>query len=361
MKVAYISHHSRPCYELEWFSLLPVEELRILDTDFGGYNRSESTKLKYCQVEYRENKSLNRLFHSTAAHVTYTGYEKYLEDVDVIIVLETFSSLSRQFVEYARCKGKKIWVLVYELIPNHPIYSIPPYRFYTKYVTQRADGFICVSERAKQHLVKQGVAGDRCHVVYPGIDISQFSPPKKRRTGHAKKVLFLAKIAPHKGIGIFLEVARRHPEHSFTVAGDGPQKDEVVAAAAALPNLTYVGRIAHPDVPNLLREHDIYIMPAVDSYRWGRKMGSEQFGFSLVEAMACGLAVVTTDCGAIGEIVTERNFVVPQHDGSAINEALDRLLKDDQLLQHIQQDNPEIVRDRYDIHQQAQKVAELWQ
>jgi len=92
-----------------------------------------------CKVNFKENKLLNKLFHSTASIVRYKDFEKYLVDVDIIIVLEVFSSLSKQFVKYARKTNKKCFVIVYELIPNHLIYKIPIFKINTSIVKKYAD------------------------------------------------------------------------------------------------------------------------------------------------------------------------------------------------------------------------------
>lgn len=50
MKIAYIPHTGRPCYELDWFSEIPAEEIRIIDTTFKHYPKKPSDRAKYCQV-----------------------------------------------------------------------------------------------------------------------------------------------------------------------------------------------------------------------------------------------------------------------------------------------------------------------
>src|SRR5947209_6160101 len=122
MKIAYVSHHGRPCYEYDWFSKLNFEAVKFIDTDFSKYPANPALNIEYCKASYKEVPILNQLFHSTAAPVFYKDFEKCLSDVDLVIVLEVFSSLSRQFVEYCKKNNKKVVVLVYELIATHPIY-----------------------------------------------------------------------------------------------------------------------------------------------------------------------------------------------------------------------------------------------
>ncbi len=359
MKVAYVMHHGRPVYghELAWFAAMPSQQVKLLTTQEAPGPAGDN--LEYCRVEYREPKG--RLFSdSTARRVTYYNFEQYLEDVDVIVVLEVFSSLSRQFVEYGRKVHKPVVVLVYELIDNHPIYRIPGYRANTKYVLTRADAFIAVSHTAATHLEKLGALRNKITVVYPGVDTELFHPNTDGRDDTG--LVFIGpRLGPHKGmdlvIGLYRDLVREFPHLRLTIVGQGGLEDEINRLAAEHPGVTLLKPLPNAEIPALLNRRGIFIQPARDTRRFGLRVGAEQFGFSIVEAMACGLAIITSDCGALAEIVTAANVVCPQGSAKVLLAKTRSLLQDTNHLRELGRANRNLALERYSLPTQGAALA----
>lgn len=361
MKVAYVMHHGRPVYghELAWLAAMPVEKLKLITTHDAPIGPA-NPKLELCRVGYREPKS--RLFSdATARRVTYFDFERYLEDVDIVIVLEVFSSLSRQFVEYCRKIGKPVVVLVYELIDSHPIYWIPGYRGNTKYVLAHAGAFIAVSHAAAAHLKKLGAPEDKITVVYPGVDTELFHPDTKDRD-HTGLIFIGPRLGPHKGIdlviGLYRSLVAKFPHLRLTIVGQGGLEDDVRALAAGHSGVTFLKPLPNTEIPALLNRHGIFIQPSRDTRRFGLRVGAEQFGFSIVEAMACGLAIITSDCGAQAEIVTAANIIVPQGDDAALLDETRQLLSDVKSLRELGRTNRKLATERYNLPTQGAALAQ---
>jgi len=359
MKVAYISHHQRPCYEYEWFSRIPAETIRFIDTDFSKYPKEKNENIEYCKVDYIENKFFNKIFHSTASIVKYRNFETYLKDVDVVIVLEVFSSLSKQIVSYCKKKNIKVVALVYELIPTHPIYYLPTHILNKKYVIKNADAFICVSKKAEDHLLKLGADQTKTTVVYPGIDLSVFVPKINKSNEELRRLLFVGKLDVHKGIDLCLsmykEIVKKDPQVELYIVGTGSYREQVEVFANKYKNVTYFGSVPNKDLPEIINRCGIYIMPARDTYKLGMKIGSEQFGFSLVEAMACGLDIISSKCGAIPEIITDSNIVVDQDSDALVSTVWNSLEKE---RVEFNKTNVRITQTSYDINKQAEAFDE---
>ncbi len=361
MKIAYISHHKRPCYEYDWFSKLNFEKIKFIDTDFSSYPKNPSKNIEYCIVNYRENCFLNKFFHSTASVVYYKDFENYLKDVDVVIVLEIFSSLSKQFVNYCNKHNKKVIVLVYELIDNHPIYSIPTHILNKTYCIKNSDLFICISNKAKEHLIKLGAETSKVKVVYPGINLDVFKPEYSKRDSN--RIIFIGGLGYHKGIDLVLLLYKKlvslFPNQEMWIIGDGLYKEKVVELSKQYPNFKYFGRIDNKKLPDYLNLCGIYILPCRDSYKLGQKVGSEQFGFSLVEAMACGLIIVSTKCGAIPEIITKNNIICEQNNFDELYDEINNLLKNYNKYVNTVYINVGIVKEKYDLEKQSLALATL--
>jgi glycosyltransferase involved in cell wall biosynthesis len=352
MKVAYIAHPGRPCYELAWLGALKAEEVRILDADFRRYPPPEGP-LKYCKVSAWDL----RFFGSTARLVWYRDFERDLEQVDIVLVLELFSSLSNQLVTHCSARGIPTAVLIYELLASHPIYGLLPFRHFTRVTLTRAAGFVCITSAARRHLVALGVKASSSTVISPGIDTVRFSPLRHPRA--SKGVLFVGRLERHKGIDVVLEtfdrVIKHHSARHMTIVGDGSGREAVVRAANANRNLEFHSHVPHREMSKLYADHDVFILPARDSYRFGRMVGAEQFGFALVEAMACGLAVVASDSGAIPEVVGDRNWICPQLALHEFPSYVNRALAEDHLEQ-IAGLNHQRVHSYYELRTQANRL-----
>jgi glycosyltransferase involved in cell wall biosynthesis len=359
MKIAYICHHKRPNYEYAWFAAMPVETVRFITTEDTA--PSDDPKIEHRKVSFEEKGWENNFFSSTAKRVFYQDFEKHLEDIDVVVVLEVFSSLSKQFVEYCNKVNKPVVVLVYELIAEHPIYKIPRYSGNTKYVLKHADHFVNVSHMAAEHTRTLGAPEAKNSVVYPGIDLNIFKPNTAQQ--QPLSLMFVGKLEPHKGIDQVLSMypLLENDFHSLplTIVGAGSWKPQVEALAQKFPSVTYYERIPNHELPGYLTTQGVYILPARDTHRLGMRIGAEQFGFTIVEAMACGLACVTTDCGALAEIATDNNVICAQNDTDDLYLKTKALLQDTARVSTIGATNVTIVQERYDLTKQAAAFADV--
>lgn len=105
-----------------------------------------------------------------------------------------------------------------------------------------------------------------------------------------RTVAYVGRLAPEKEIDTVLEAARAMPHITFRVAGDGPLRGEVEAAAAGLDNLDYLGWLGRDRVRELLDGSDLLVLPS----------RLETFGTAALEAMARGrMVLVSHECGII--------------------------------------------------------------
>jgi glycosyltransferase involved in cell wall biosynthesis len=163
-------------------------------------------------------------------------------------------------------------------------------------------------------------------VVENGVDLDRFAggPPPLSRPG-VKRIGCVANLRPVKNIDGLLRVAKlvleRHPDATFEVAGDGPERARLEALHADLglgDRFAFRGAVA--DVPAFLRGVDVAVLPS----------HSEGMSNALLEALAAGRALVVTDTGANAQLVAdgERGRVVPVGNDIALVDALVDVLGD---------------------------------
>ncbi len=162
--------------------------------------------------------------------------------------------------------------------------------------------------------------------------------------------LLIARLVKDKGLAEFAEAARlvkgRHPEARFQVAGffeDHPraitrrQMDAWVESGV----LEYLGR--SDDVRPLLENCTVYCLP---SYREGTPR-------TVLEAMATGRAIITSDAAGCRETVTpgENGWLVPVRDPAALAEAMEKFFEDPDLAPDMGRKSRLLAEKKYDVHQ----------
>jgi len=175
------------------------------------------------------------------------------------------------------------------------------------------------------------VAPARVVSIPTGIDLGRFHPGDRAQ---ARRELGLDAEAPLVGIVATLRSWKGHrflldalaslerPALRLAIVGDGPQREALGAQVDRLgigERVLFAGN--RDDVAPWMRAFDVFCLP---SY------ANEGVPQSLMQAMACGLPVITTAVGSIPEIVTDgiNGVVVPVQDTQALARALAALLDD---------------------------------
>ncbi len=116
-------------------------------------------------------------------------------------------------------------------------------------------------------------------------------------------VVLLGSLTPEKRPGLAADAVARAPRARLLVVGDGPGRDELLAAAAAT-DLVLLGR--RGDVRPVLHAADVVLSTS----------STEGMPGSLIEGAMCGVPAVATDVGAVAEVVGGGGVVVPASAGA---------------------------------------------
>jgi glycosyltransferase involved in cell wall biosynthesis len=239
--------------------------------------------------------------------------------VDCVLSFELFSTGSLQAKGLAKRFGAPHVVTIAEVL-TESFFSYPPWRNVSRIISRSADAFLCSVGLARDHAIDSGCAPEKCEVISPGIDLERFTP----RTGGRKKdpvLLYVGELRPDKGIRDVIAACERAlirvPDLRLVIVGDGPLRAEVEEEAKRLRFVELRGKIPRDEVPEIYREARSFILAPTPRRFW-----AEQFGFASVEAMASGLPVVITDCGAVRDVVPAWNPICPPNDVGALTEGI---------------------------------------
>jgi glycosyltransferase involved in cell wall biosynthesis len=341
----------RPWRELHWLSLMPGTAVTAV-----GEGQAPPDAVEFVRTRYRQ--PVSRFVEAGAL-----AWARDLDSVpgayDWMASLEPFSLVTGQVSKLARRRDSRQAVLVWHNFSQTPLYRLPPYR--QAWLRARdADLFVCLVEAARTHLVEMGVPVERCAMVYPGIDVRLFVPPPEPVEDPV--CVFASPLATNKGVDLVLaayeQVLREVPRARLLVAGRGPLEPMVVAAAQQHAGITYLGGLDRAGVVGALQQGSLFVTAPRANRVW-----NEQFGLAYIEAMACGLPVVTTVCGSNHEAVRPPNLRVPADGADPAGElarAMLTFLTDPEHARAVGFANREYVAAHHDERVQAVAMGEAF-
>lgn len=190
---------------------------------------------------------------------------------------------------------------------------------------RRAAAVHCVSEAIKQKAMQYGLDPKKAWVIRPAVDSEFFRPSEQRAARkHEFRVVTTASLVWCKGYEYALLAIKQLLADGvpvqFDIIGDGIERQRIIYTIHDLGLTQHVrlhGRLSPDKVRDRLWGADAFLLASV----------SEGISNAVLEAMSCGLPVITTDCGGMREAVTDgvEGFVTGVRDPEAIAAALRKL------------------------------------
>ena len=162
--------------------------------------------------------------------------------------------------------------------------------------SRRPDGYVAISEAVRERI--QRFYGRDAAVVHPPVDVDDFDPRAEKEPGH---FVWAHRLVAYKQPQVVIEAFRGLP-YRLTMVGVGPLEAEL---RASLPeNVELLGWLSRADLAALYARASGFV-----------HVGEEDFGITMVEALAAGTPVVGLDAGGA------RDIVRPGEDGVLVAEA----------------------------------------
>jgi len=225
-------------------------------------------------------------------------------------------------------------------------------------ILRRYDCLVAVSKHTRQTLTTAFSLGPApVHVIYNGIEVPRVIPPKGALLpGGGPLVGMVARLAPRKGVEVFLQAARlilqECPRTRFLVAGDGPLWPELKKLAEELGldgRLFFTGRLT--EAAGLMSFLDVFVLPS----------RQEGLPLALLEAMARARPVVASRTGGIPEVLTDgTGIMVPPGDAPALAAQVVRLLDDRTLADQMGRAARQRVLSRFGADRMQEETAALY-
>lgn len=215
---------------------------------------------------------------------------------------------------------------------------------------RQSDLVLLLNQRDRDFVVEQlGVHPDRAHIVANGIPETMLNLPFEPTPAEHEPIRiaqvssYIVRKGIQYGTPALNAILKRYPKIEVSLFGTECSADQVYADfdPKVRDRVTVIPYYENHKLPELLKGHHIKVLPTI----------SEGFGVALVEAMACGLAPVTTTAPGPLEIVrdSETGMIVPCRDREAFEQAIETLILDRAFLDRL----------RHNAYRSAQRYS--WQ
>ena len=153
-------------------------------------------------------------------------------------------------------------------------------------------------------------------VIPNGVDTERFHPSGNSKNDSEKlELICVARLTQRKRVRDILEAVQDLEYVNLTLIGEGEEEDRLKKMAQDLEieeRTCFKGYVPHDEITRFYRDSDIFVMPSLN----------EGMSNTVLEAMASGLPVITTQTGGTEELVDDNGIIVPKKDPEAVRDAI---------------------------------------
>ena len=203
---------------------------------------------------------------------------------------------------------------------------------------------------------------EKCEVIPFGVDLSKFEnfnegEVQKIREKYGDFVLFVGRLNYYKGLEYLIE-AMKNIEANLVIIGQGSEKKNL---EIKIKNLKLENKIfflpfqPENELVNYYRTCSVFVLPSI--------FKSEAFGLVLIEAMACGKPVISTELGTGTSFSNQdgiTGFVVPPKNSQALAQAIKKILENKKMAQELGQNASKRVSEELSLEKMLEKISRVY-
>jgi colanic acid/amylovoran biosynthesis glycosyltransferase len=242
----------------------------------------------------------------------------------------------------------------------------PAYRHATEEMLSLVRRVLVRSDSLRQAVIDLGCAPEKIEIQRAGIPLADFPFRERNIPGDGQwRLLQAGRLIEKKGLKTtlraFAKFRKEFPAARLTIAGGGPQLEELQSLARELQidsAVDFVGFVSQEELRELLYSSHIFLHPS----EMGRDGNQEGVPNSMLEAMASGLAVFATRHGGIPEAVENNvsGLLVNERDHCALGDALIDCAKDSARLSENGRAASESVAKNFSQTEQTRRLEEIY-
>ena len=249
---------------------------------------------------------------------------------------EPFSLLSLQILFFKSILCPKAKLIVRASSAGEKFgYKFPfLYNLINSIILKNVDSVHVINKDAKDWLTKKNFPKD-ITIVPHGTDISRC---KKLDVTNMKKDLklsnftigYVGRLVVWKGVEVLLKaVSQLKDEYKVLIVGDGPLRFDLESTAKRLnilDKVVFINTVPLEVIVLYLNCMDVLVLPSITM-----ENVREKFGLVLIEAMACEVPVIGSDCGGIPDVIGDAGLIFKEKDVDDLRSKIELVMKDEEL------------------------------
>jgi len=225
-----------------------------------------------------------------------------------------------------------------------------------RWLSHSTEKIIAVSDKVKEFYMSKGIDANKIIVIHNGIDIKRYELALGNKKDKEITLAVMGRLVLQKGHRFFLmalkELIRSYKVKGLII-GSGPLEQELRQLSQNLGlngNVTFTG--LRQDIPDLLKTIDILVIPSL----------REGLPIIALEAMASGIPIVATKVGGNPEVVLDgqTGILVPAGDSMALAEAIERLIKDKNLVRKFSEKALDRIKEYFTLEKMVKETEEVY-
>ena len=312
------------------------------------YSRDARHRIRALIEEFRPDVAhVRNIYHHLSPSILF---ELKAQNVPVVYHLNDFKLLCPSYNMVSggesceACKGGEFWHMM--AVKCYPGIGARLTLVAEAYVhrglgtyTKCVDRFLAPSQFVRDKFVEHGWNAQKFDVL-PHFQTMPFQAGPS--LGKDAPLLYFGRLSQEKGVGDLLQAMKLVPSMRLIIAGDGPQRDELLqlTAGLGLGNVEFVGHVARPELQVLIARSRFTVLPS-HAY--------ETLGKTILESYAQTKAVIASDLGSRRELVHpgETGLLYPTGDVKQLAACIRALGEDPALADEMGRKGRELVRERY--------------
>ncbi|MDD2285997.1 MAG: glycosyltransferase family 4 protein [Paludibacter sp.] len=199
-------------------------------------------------------------------------------------------------------------------------------------------------------------------VIPNGVDLERFYPAQidEKKISISPVILTLSRIDNKKGLEYAIEsmtkIHAKFPTAKLQIVGEGEYRKELENLAeknTLSATVEFTGLVPNSEVPNYLRNADLFLLPSL----------YEGLPLTLLEAMACGLPIISTPVSIAPEIIAtwKNGYIIPFKSPDAISKSVIDLLSNPDKRRQCAENSNRAAKETLSWEKVAKKYTELYQ